>query len=140
MLAGGRRFRRRQGAAAVELALLLPPLCFSVLVAVDIGRCFQCASAVTERARNGAAAALAADVGPTGLDKAIRDGADAASADLPPPRPPITWTSGTDSEGLSYIEVTATYTYVGIVGDLWGFTSATIVRTVRMPRPPIPGL
>jgi Flp pilus assembly protein TadG len=46
--------RRRCGAAAVELAVLLPFLCFLFVVAVDYGRIFYFAVTLQNCARNGA--------------------------------------------------------------------------------------
>src|SRR3954451_8532118 len=45
---------RREGAATVELALLLPFLCFLFVVAVDYSRVFYFAVTVQNCARNGA--------------------------------------------------------------------------------------
>src|SRR5205809_577937 len=46
--------KRRAGAATVELALLLPFLCFLFVIAVDYARVFYFAVTVQNCARNGA--------------------------------------------------------------------------------------
>jgi Flp pilus assembly protein TadG len=49
-----RRPGRRRAAAAVELAILLPLICFLLVAAVDYARVFYCAVTVENCARNGA--------------------------------------------------------------------------------------
>ncbi|MDG3004753.1 TadE/TadG family type IV pilus assembly protein [Paludisphaera mucosa] len=138
MRRGRSRRRSRRGAAAVELAVLLPFLTLASLGAVDFGLAFRCVAAVTDCARSGAAAAIDPAVGAAGLDAAIRAAAAGAAADLDV-APTVSWAAGQDAEGLDYVEVTATYEYHGIVGSLSGLSSATIARTVRMMRAPLSG-
>src|SRR5262245_12716724 len=56
MIAGQRRQARgeREGAAAVELAVLMPFLCFLLVVGIDYARLFYFAVTVQNCARNGA--------------------------------------------------------------------------------------
>lgn len=113
MMTRGKRRRDDRGAAAVELALLLPFACAAGLAAVNSGLALRCAAAVAECARSGATAAIDPDVGDAALEAAIRATAEAAAADLDS-APTITIGLGTDAEGFAYVDVTASYTFHGL--------------------------
>ena len=124
------RRARRRGVSAVELAILLPFLCFLFVVSVDYSRIFYFSITVTNCARNGALygsgdAVRAGDT--TGITAAAR--ADATSLD---PQL-LTVASATDAPAApTYVEVTVTYpfrtitSYPGVPG------AVTLSRTVRM--------
>src|SRR5262245_64291139 len=102
-----RKRARRGGAAAVELALLLPLLAFLFVVAVDFCRLFYYSLTVNNCARNGAlygcdpTGAAAGGSPYTSMNQAVM--ADAGNLSPAP-----TWTSQvvSDTGGSSHIEVT----------------------------------
>lgn len=138
MICRTRRARPRRGAAAIEMAMIAPFLTLAALGALDYGLCLRAAAAVTECARSGASAATDPAVGATTLSSAATTAAQAAAVDLNV-APTIAVTSGTDSEGLNYVEVKATYTFNGVIGGPTGLSSVTIVRKARMVRNPNSG-
>lgn len=133
MIRNSRRARGRRGTAAVEMAMVAPFLTLAALGTVDYGLCLRTASAVTECARSGASVAVDPSVGTANLSAEARDAAKAAAADFDPnDLPTFSVATGTDAEGMSYVEVTATYTFHGPVGGPTGLPSVQIVRKVRM--------
>jgi len=120
----------RQGVAAVELALLVPLLCFLFVVAVDYSRIFYFTMVVTNCARNGA---VYGSQNPTAANdtSGIQSIAqmDAGNIDLTN----LTVTSTTDSTtNPTYVDVTASYTFVTITKYPGVPSTTSIVRTVRM--------
>jgi Flp pilus assembly protein TadG len=120
----GQRRRRRRGAAAVELATLLPFLMFLFVVAIDFARIFYCAVTVQNCARNGAYYAsdypnnsyVYNDIyGYTSLDDAVTRDAGNLS-----PTPTYTVSYGPSANGpftsttkpaSGYVQVTVTWTF-----------------------------
>jgi Flp pilus assembly protein TadG len=102
---------RRRGAAAVELAVLLPFLCFVFVASVDFCRVYYYSITVSNCARNGAAygsvdKTRARDTG------GIRTAAEAdASFNLDPKQ--LNVSSSTDA-ATSYVEVTVNYPFTTI--------------------------
>jgi Flp pilus assembly protein TadG len=121
----------RSGAAAVELALLLPFLVFLVAIAVDWARIFYYSTAVTNCARNGALWAsdpVAQDSSPY---RSISAAALAEAPDLTP-TPTVTSTSGKDSSGTPYVSVTVSYPFSTITRFPGVPSSTNVTRTVRV--------
>jgi Flp pilus assembly protein TadG len=143
----------RRGAAAVELAILLPFLAFMFVIAVDWARIFYYSIAVTNCARNGAlymsqqqsAKTTTAPYTDSAYVNLYVNSAnpvtDAALADAPDltPAPTVTSTTGSDSYG-PYAEVTVSYPFKTVtnfsLGSFWVPSSNTVQRTVRMYVPP----
>jgi hypothetical protein len=128
-----RRTTRRavdRGAAAAELALLLPFLGTMFLATIDFARLFYHYNIVTNCARNGGVYAsdpFEANESP------YANSTDAAQADASnlSPQPTVSTSSGSDSYG-SYMDVTVSYpfqtlcTYPGLSNPI------TLSRTVRV--------
>ncbi|AMV38173.1 TadE/TadG family type IV pilus assembly protein [Planctomyces sp. SH-PL62] len=124
----------RRGAAALELALLLPPLCFLCVITIDFARAFADVMTLAECARVGAIR------GATRTDKPVSYGevqadALARAVDLETP-PTIELRQGTDLAGGAYVEVAARYTLHPLFPYPGVPDSISITRTVRMRRPP----
>src|SRR5262245_26138610 len=125
--------QRRRAAAAVEMAVLLPLLAFLFAIAVDFARVFYYSVTVANCARNGALWASdkyyrGESTYPT-LEKAAL--ADAPNLHEPGNPPRVTSTTGTESNGNAYVEVTVAYDFHTIT-HFPGVPSMTIERTVRM--------
>src|SRR5262245_31310609 len=95
----------RRGAAAVEMAVLLPFLAFLFVIGVDWARIFYYSITVANCARNGAL--YASDLYSV-VPSPYASMTDAALADAPnlSPQPTVTSASGVDADGNSYIECT----------------------------------
>jgi Flp pilus assembly protein TadG len=130
---GGRR--KRRGAAAVELALLLPLLCFLFVIAVDYARIFYFSMTVTNCARSGG---IYGSQNPnTANDQSGIVAAcnmDAGNLDAQQ----MTVTSSTDSAtSPTYVIVTVTYPFSTIT-NFPGITYTTdISRTIRVTVTPL---
>jgi Flp pilus assembly protein TadG len=116
--------------AAVELAIVLPFLCFLFVVAVDFARIFYFSLTVANCARNGA---LYGSQNPTnaldtsGISTAAAMDADNLNSQL------LTVTSATDSPtSPTYVDVTVTYPFTTITSFPGINSQTTITRTVRM--------
>lgn len=125
-------YRRRRGASAVELALLLPILGMLFVFAVDFARLYYHYSIITNCARNGAL--YASD--PTAPLESPYDSVTAAAlADATNlnPQPTVSLPkTGTDSSGNGYVRVTVTYPFSTIT-DYPGLPNPiNLSRTVQM--------
>jgi Flp pilus assembly protein TadG len=122
--------RPRRGAAAVELALLLPFLSFLFVAGVDYARIFYYYLTVTNCARSGA---LYASIDAAhAIDTAgIQSAAKAESAELAS-QLTISSTTGSDSAGNPFVAVTVTYPFKTIADFPGVPSSATLSRTVQM--------
>lgn len=127
--------KRRPGAAALELALLLPLLCFLFVIAVDYARVFYFTMTVTNCARSGA---IYGSQNPTTANDqsgivtaSIMDAGNLSAGQL-------TVTSSTDSvSSPTYVIVTVTYPFSTIT-NFPGITSTTnISRSVRVTVTPL---
>ncbi len=120
----------RRGVAAVELAVLLPFLCFLFVIAIDWARIFYFSVVVTNCARNGAMYACDATPNYTSPYSSV---SQAALADAPnlTPTPTVSSTSGTDN-GAAYVEVTVSYPFRTVTNFPGVPANTTLVRTVRM--------
>jgi Flp pilus assembly protein TadG len=122
---------RRRGAAAVELAILLPFLVFLFIIAVDWARVFYYSVTCQNCARNGALWASDPVAQQTSPYTSLNDAALADASNLSP-SPTVSSTTGVDSNGASYIDVTVTYQFQ-TVSNFPGVPQTTpIVSTVRM--------
>lgn len=125
-----RRYRR-QGAAVVELAVMLPLLVFLFVIAVDFARVYYFSLTLTNCARAGA---LYASDPATADESAFDSYEEAALADatnLNPP-PELSQTSGTDASGRTYVEVTAEYTFSTVTVFPGVPSEMNLRRSVRM--------
>jgi Flp pilus assembly protein TadG len=123
----------RRGAAAVELALLLPFLVFIFAIAVDWSRVIYYTVTINNCARNGAlwlSDPYATTISPYATLTA------AALADAPNlnPQPTVTTppVSGVDVNGYAYVECTVSYPFQTLTNIPGVPTTTTITRTVRM--------
>ena len=123
--------RGRKGAAAVELAVVLPLLVFLFLLAIDFARVYYFSLTLTNCARAGALYAS---------DPAVQDecpfpstqAAALADATNISPAPKITESNGTDASGRAYVQVTASYTFATITGFPGIPNNIALNRTVKM--------
>ena len=129
---------RRAGAAAVELALLLPLLAVLFVMAVDYARVFYFTMTVTNCARSGA---LYGSQNPTTANDqtgiSATAGMDAGNLDSQH----LQVTSSTDSStSPTYVVVTVTYPFSTISNFPGVIRTTSISRSVRMTVTPlIPG-
>jgi Flp pilus assembly protein TadG len=142
----GRSSGRRRGAAATELALILPVLIMIVFGCVDFGRFAYDLIAVTNAARAGAASGIMNNYTATTLGTTTTPGtwkgnvaaaAKAEMADYLPANITVTVPNPTtDANGLKRVDVTVSYTFQSIVNWNWpglGIPhNPTITRTVEM--------
>jgi len=133
-----RRAHRRRGAAAVELAILLPFLMFVFAVGADWCRIFYTAHTLDDCARSGALAGSGIAYQERGLSEsqrqsrartdAVRDGENLS--------PPLETSDVTVTTAGNYISVTVSHNFQTVasypgVGRNWQLS-----RTVRMPVTP----
>ena len=125
---------RRRGVAALELALLLPVLCLIAAITVDYSRLFYHWTVITSSAHNGAYyASTTSSPTQAGLNSA----ALADATDLNNPAPTVSpITSGTDSGGNAYVEVTVSYTFQSLFPWPGMPTSVALSRKLRMSTTP----
>jgi Flp pilus assembly protein TadG len=135
--------QRRPGAAAVELAVLLPFLCFIFVIAVDYARIYYYSLTMENAARNGAY--FASDY--PGL-YSFTTAADVTLADLTnmSPTPQVDINYGTAPTGpftsptpitAGYVEVRVTWTFYSITSFPGVPNTTTLIRTCRMQMAPI---
>jgi Flp pilus assembly protein TadG len=121
---------QRKGVAAVELAVLLPFLCFLLIVAVDFARIFYFSLTVTNCARNGAQYGSQSPVyalDTSGIAKAATMDAGNLNPNL------LTVSSTTDSStNPTYVNVTVSYPFTTITSFPGVNSTTTLTRTVRM--------
>jgi Flp pilus assembly protein TadG len=125
--------RRARGAAAAELALVLPVLAFILIGTIDFCRLFFAYTTVTNAARNGALWAsdpLAPTQSPYATVQA------AALADANQLNPALTATnvtkaSGTDGHGNATVIVTVEYQFQ-MLSSYLGMSSVSMTRQVTM--------
>jgi Flp pilus assembly protein TadG len=128
---------QRRGAAAVELAILLPFLAFLFVIAVDWSRIFYYSLTVDNCARNGAFWAIDPynSTKPPYPDMTSAALADASNLS---PQPTVASNTGVDANG-SYTECTVSYTF-STISNFPGVSQNTVItRTVRVytvPRAP----
>jgi Flp pilus assembly protein TadG len=123
--------KSRYGAAVLELAVLLPFLCFVFVVAVDWCRLFYHYTIVTNCARNGAAYASSPMAAAKSQYSSSSEAALADAGDLSP-QPNVSSTTGKDKDGNAYVEVTVSYTFHSITNFPGIPGTVSLSRTVRM--------
>lgn len=126
-----RKCQRRDGALAAELAVMLPFLCFFIIVTVDFARAFSSYLTITNCALNGAKYASADPAHVADLAK-ITQYAQADASNLSPP-PAVTATAVTDALGHPCVDVTVSHGFQVMAGSFPGVPSVVnMQRTVRM--------
>lgn len=121
----------RRGAAAVELALLLPVLTLLLVISVDFARLYYHYVTITNCARNGALW-MCDPVAQSTSKYATVDAATRADAtNLDPSKLTVASNTGIGTDGNPFVEVTVTYQFPLITTYL-GFSAQTLSRTVRM--------
>jgi Flp pilus assembly protein TadG len=121
----------RRGAAAVELAVVLPVLAFLFVLGVDFARIFYYSLTLNNCARNGALFACEPVINPQNPYTSTTQAALADATNLQP-TPTVSSTSSGD-----YVEVTVSYQFHTIsrfpgVPDTWD-----LARKVRMKKLPV---
>jgi Flp pilus assembly protein TadG len=129
------RRRARRGAAAVELALLLPMMCFVCVAAIDFCRAFADAMTVSECAHVGALKGMLAPASEPLPTAAIEAAVLARATRLETP-PEVAVRSGADAAGAPYVEVEVSYAVRPLFSYPGVPDSTLVVRTVRMRRTP----
>jgi Flp pilus assembly protein TadG len=124
------RGQERQGAAAVELALLLPLLAFLLVLAVDFARLFYFSVTVMNCARNGAVYGCDPTSAMQSPYKSVTEAALADASNLSP-APTVTSQTVADSTG-NHIEVTVTYQFNTITSYPGVPSSMNLTRTCKM--------
>jgi Flp pilus assembly protein TadG len=123
--------------AAVELALLVPPLLLGFMGAIDYARVFYDSVTVANCARDGALYAadptFAASTGYANVKQAALDDATDLSPTPTVVTPPV---QGTDASGNKYVDVTVSYQFYTVASYPGIPSSITISRTARMPLAP----
>src|SRR5262245_51387255 len=124
------RFQGRRGVAAVELAVLLPFLCFAFVLAVDFSRVFYYCVTLDNGARNGAVCG-AADTAHA-LDQAtIKNIVLADFPNLDPQKVGVDITTD-NAAAPTYVQVTVTYPFETVTNYPGVPTPITLTRTVRV--------
>ena len=130
-----RNGKRCRGAAAVELAVLLPFLMFVFVIAVDWARVFYFSVTLTNVARQGAIYGSDPVAAAQSPYTSVQQAALADAVNLTPP-PTVTPSYGADGAGNPYIEVTVNWRFSSIT-NFPGVPSSQLIRTVRMRVAPI---
>ena len=120
---------RRRGAAAVELAVLLPCLCFVFVASLDFCRVFYYSVTVSNCARNGAAYGSADQVRARDTNGILAAAQADARFNLDTQR--LTVNSSTDADA-SYVQVTVNYPFTTITQYPAIPRQTNLSRTVRM--------
>ena len=130
--------RLRRGAAAAEMALIVPFLAFILVGTIDFCRLFFTYATITNAARNGAL--WASDpLAPTQSPYTTVQAAALADANQLNPAltaSNVTQTSGTDGQGNATAIVTVKYKF-NMISSYLGFGSVNITRQVAMRLEPL---
>jgi Flp pilus assembly protein TadG len=125
-------FTSRPGAAAVELAVVLPFLAFLFVIAVDFARIFYFSQVIENCARKGALYASDPKAPAHNLYPDIQQAALGPDSTGLNPQPAVTSTNGTDAAGNPYVAVTVTWTFSTITRFPGVPNNMTLSRTVQM--------
>lgn len=123
------RTRSRRGAAAVELAVLLPFLVFMMVIAVDWARVFYYTVTINDCARNGALY-MYDSTGTTLSPFADYKQAALAGTDLSP-TPTVSSNSG-GGTNAEWVEVTVSYPFRTLTNFPGVPQNTTVTRTIRI--------
>lgn len=121
----------RRGVASVELAVVLSTLVFICIATCDYARSVYDAVTVANCARNGALYACDSAFASQTPYTSIQQAALADAGNLSP-APTVSSTTGTDSGGNRYVQVTVSYSFQGTINYPGIPSSFTISRTVMM--------
>lgn len=122
---------KRRGALAAELAILLPFLCFFVVMTIDFARSFYSFLTITNCAHVGAIYA-SSDPAHAADTAKITQYAQADASNLTSV-PTVTATSLTDGVGHPCVDVNVTFVFQTFIGSFPGVPSTVnMSRTVRM--------
>ena len=124
---------RRRAAAAAELALLLPVLCYICVITIDYSRLFFAWTTIAVCAYDGA---YYYSHNPTATTSAISTAATSDATNLTSSALTVTPGSGTDTAGNAYVEVNVAYVFTTQFSYPGIPTSSTISRKLRMPVTP----
>lgn len=129
---------RRDGAAAVEFAIVLPVLLMLLLGAADFGRCFQTSIAMTNAARAGAEYGSmhpfdnsSQGAWQTAVQQAAIDELSGSTM-FDVTRLTVTTSSVTESDGLKRISVHTTYPFTTIFNLAYVPATITVSGTAVM--------
>jgi Flp pilus assembly protein TadG len=125
------RNRCRRGTALTEFAFLLPVLLFLFVVGVDYARVFKASIVVTQCARNGALYASDPNVANSLPFESVEEAALVEAGELES-SPTVTTTTGADTSGYTWTEVTVRYPFKTLLTLPGVPNQVDIVRTVRM--------
>jgi hypothetical protein len=132
---GGIVMRQRQpsrrGAAAVELAALLPLMVFLFVIALDWGRVYYYSVTLTNAARQGAIYLCDPVMRAASPYTTVSDAALSDCTNLQP-SPTVNSTSGTDASGNPYVEVSVSWPMSLITGYPGISNPTNMTGTVRM--------
>jgi Flp pilus assembly protein TadG len=120
----------RRGAVVVELAVMVPFLCFCFVVGLDFCRVFYYTQAVQNAAAAGASYGCQSSTNAADTN-GIKAAGQADVADLNPV-PKVSSSQGTDADGNATVSVTAQYTFNTITNYPGIPSSTTLKRTVTM--------
>jgi Flp pilus assembly protein TadG len=123
--------RWRRGAAAVEMALLTPPLAFMAVAVTDYGRILYASATIANCARNGAFYSSCPVYAATSPYSGVQQAALADAGNLTP-TPTVTSSSGTDTSGNAYVTVTVSYQFSTIMSYPGIPSTTNLSRTVQM--------
>lgn len=124
------RATHRPGAAAIEMAILLPLLVLIFVIATDFVRLYFYSVTVTNCARSGAlygCMSTAQSTNTTGIKTAaLKDASNLGT------QPTVSSTTGKDASGNPYVAVTVTYTFKTVTGYTGVAKTFSLSRTVQM--------
>jgi Flp pilus assembly protein TadG len=122
---------KSKGQGLVEFALITPVLVGILMIAADFGRAFTAYIEISGAAREGASYGSISTANSTNTGSI----SSAALADAPTiwgVAPTVSSTTGTDSYGYSYVQVTVNYTFTPLT-TVWPMpSSVAMTRVVRM--------
>jgi Flp pilus assembly protein TadG len=127
--------RSCRGLAAVELAIVIPPIILIFVGIVDYARVFSASVTLANCARNGAFYASDAAFAASSPYSSLTQAATADASNLSP-APTVSSVNGTDGSGNSYVDVTVSYAFQTVANYPGIPNSVTISRTARMPISP----
>jgi Flp pilus assembly protein TadG len=121
----------RNGAAVIELAVLLPLLTLLFVIAVDVGRIFYFSLTIQNCARAGAIYAADPHVAHESPFSSVQEAALADASNLSP-APAVSTGVDVDAAGQSYVKVTVTHKFSSISSFPGIPHEIDLERSVRM--------
>ena len=117
--------------AAVELAVVFPPLLLLFMGVIDYSRVFSASVTIANCARNGAIYASDPVFAATTPYTTLTQAATADASNLSP-APTVTSATGTDASGNNYVDVTVSYSFATTATYPGVPHTVPISRTCRM--------